>query len=202
MADKLLLQIPTRFETERLYLRCYEPEDSTWFYAMSQRNRAHLSRYESDNILMTIQDEAGAEAAVRQLVAGWDARDYFFLGVFERATDEFVAQTYVGPVNCSLPEFQIGYIADVDHQRRGFVTEAVRATLRFVFEHLRAHRVRLECSDTNVRSYRLAERCGFVREGHFREDRREPDGTFTGTLFYGMLKREFEGLYGAAGGCP
>jgi len=192
VVDKMRLQIPNRFETERLYLRRYELEDSPWFYTMSQGNRAHLARYESDNILMTIQDEVGAEEVVRQLVAEWDARNHFFLGVFDRATDEFVAQIYVGPVNWSLPEFQIGYIADVDHQGRGFVTEAVRATLAFIFEHFQAHRVRLECSDTNVRSYRLAERCGFVREGHFRENRREPDGTFSGTLFYGMLKSEFE----------
>jgi RimJ/RimL family protein N-acetyltransferase len=192
--DKTLLQIPLRFETERLYLRCYEPGDGAWFYPMSRRNRAHLSRYESENVIMTVQDEAGAEETVRQLAADWAARNCFFLGAFDRATGEFVAQVYVGPVSWALPEYEIGYIADVDHEGRGFVAEAVRATLHFVFEHLQAHRVRLGCSDTNVRSSRVAERCGFVREGHVRENRREPDGTFSGTLFYGMLRHEFESL--------
>jgi RimJ/RimL family protein N-acetyltransferase len=203
MVDKMLLQIPTRLETERLYLRCYEPGDGSWFYPMSQSNRAHLLHHESENVVMTIRDEPGAEATVRQLAANWAARDCFFLGAFDRATDEFVAQVYVGPVNWALPEYEIGYFADVDHEGRGFVAEAVRAALRFVFEPLRAHRVRLECSDTNARSYRLAERCGLVLEGHVRENRREPDGTFSGTLFYGMLKREFEALYGTTGdGAP
>ena len=200
MVDKMLLSIPTRIETERLYLRCYEPGDGPWFYAMSRRNRAHLLRYESENVIMMVRDEPGAEATVSQLAADWAARKHFFLGAFDRAAGDFVAQVYVGPVNWALPEYEIGYIADVDHQGRGFVTEAVRATLRFVFEPLQAHRVRLECSDTNTRSYRLAERCGLVREGHVRENRREPDGTFSGTLFYGMLRREFEALYGPTGG--
>jgi aminoglycoside 6'-N-acetyltransferase len=48
------------------------------------------------------------------------------------------------------------------------------------------------CNDTNTRSYRVAERCGFVREGHLRENHKHADGTFSGTFFYGLLRREFE----------
>ena len=40
--QKVLLEIPTRIETERLYLRCYEAGDGPWYYAMSQQNRSHL----------------------------------------------------------------------------------------------------------------------------------------------------------------
>jgi RimJ/RimL family protein N-acetyltransferase len=57
---------------------------------------------------------------------------------------------------------------------------------------LKAHRVRIECDETNVRSYRVAERCGFSREGHFRENKKHPDGTMSGTLFYGLLGSEFD----------
>jgi len=51
--------------------------------------------------------------------------------------------------------------------------------------------VRIECDDTNLRSIRVAERCGFVREAHFRENKRNPDGTITGTVVYGLLSREY-----------
>jgi aminoglycoside 6'-N-acetyltransferase len=97
-------------------------------------------------------------------------------------------------VNWDLPEFEIGYFADVDHEGLGFVTEAVQGTLHFIFEHLQAHRVSLRCDDTNVRSGSVAERCGFVREGHLRESKKNPDGTFSGTLCYGLLKGDFEAL--------
>jgi RimJ/RimL family protein N-acetyltransferase len=192
--DKLLLDIPTRIETERLYLRCYQPGDGRWYYAMSQKNRSHLMRYESDNIAMGITSEEDAEIVVQDLAAAWAARTSFFLGAFDKQTSEFVAQIYVGPVNWDLPEFQLGYFVDKDHEGQGYVTEAVKATLRFIFEHLKAHRVHLECDDTNRRSYRVAERCGMVREGHFRENKRNSDGAFTGTLRYGLLRSEFEAL--------
>jgi aminoglycoside 6'-N-acetyltransferase len=159
---------------------------------MSQKNRSHLLRYEADNVVTSIQSEGEAEILVRELAVEWVARNCFFLGAFEKASGEFVAQIYVGPVSWDLPEFEIGYFADVDHEGRGFVTEAVQGALHFIFEHLQAHRVRLRCDDTNVRSGSVAERCGFVREGHLRENKKNPDGTFSGTLCYGLLKSEFE----------
>jgi RimJ/RimL family protein N-acetyltransferase len=191
---KLLLDIPTRIETERLYLRCYQPGDGRWYYAVSQKNRTHLARYEAGNVVLAIHSEEEAEITVRNLAAAWVARDCFFMAAFDKETGEFAAQIYVGPVNWDLPEFQIGYFVDKDREGRGYVTEAVRATLRFIFEHLQAQRVRLECNDTNVRSIRVAERCGMVREGHFRENKKNPDGTFSGTLHFGLLRSEFEAL--------
>ncbi len=188
---------PARIETERLYLRSFQPGDGEWYYAVSQRNRTHLSRYESDNIVMGINNKEEAEAIVRDLAAEWKAGHCYFMAALDKQTGEFVAQIYIGPVNRDLPEFQIGYFVDCDHEGLGYVAEAVRAALRFCFEQLQAQRVRLECDDTNVRSYRVAERCGMVREGHIREHRQNLDGTLSGTLYYGLLRREFEAISAA-----
>ena len=51
------LDLPTQIETERLYLRPYRAGDGRWYYAMSRRNRAHLTCYESDNVAMAIVSE-------------------------------------------------------------------------------------------------------------------------------------------------
>jgi ribosomal-protein-alanine N-acetyltransferase len=190
--QKTLPELPERMEAERIYLRSYEAGDGRWFYAMSQRNRQHLARYEAENVVMSIESEQDAEAMVRELAADWQARNCFFMGVFDKETDEFVAQVYVGPVNWDVPEFEIGFFVDRDHEGQGYVTEAVRAVMGYIFEHLHAHRVRLECDDTNVRSWRVAERCGMVKEGHVRENKRNADGKLSGTLHFGLLKREFE----------
>jgi RimJ/RimL family protein N-acetyltransferase len=189
---KMLLEVPTHIETERLYLRPFGPGDGEWYYAMSQRNRAHLMRYEAENVALSIRSAEEAEILVRELAVEWGVRDHLFWGAFEKASAAFVAQIYVGVVDWALPEFRIGYFADVDHEGQGYVTEAVKATLHIVFEHLKAHRVRIECDDTNERSCRVAERCGFVREGHFRENKKNADGIVSGTLYFGLLRAEFE----------
>ena len=191
----MLPDIPKRIEAERLYLRCYEAGDGPMYYQVSQRNRAHLARYEPENVVMAIGSEQYAESVVRELAADWDAGSCYFLGAFDKVTDEFLAQIYIGPVNWNVPEMEIGFFVDKNHEGKGYVTEAVKASLRFIFDHIGAHRVRLECDDTNVRSYRVAERCGMIREGHIRENKRNPDGTLSGTLHYGILKREFSKIH-------
>ena len=195
----MLPEIPTRFETERLILRRYQAGDGAWYYQVGQRNRQHLQRFESGNVILTIQNEEDGEKVIKELAADWDARHSFFLGAFEKSTGQFAAQIYIGPVNWLLPEFEIGYFADKDHEGRGYVTEAVRASLAFIFHHLKAHRVCLHCSDLNERSWRVAERCGFVREGYLRETQQQPDGTFSGEFSYGLLKSEFEAWQAASG---
>lgn len=188
---RMLLALPTRLETERLILRGYQAGDGPWFYAVSQRNRDHLARFEARNVVNEATSEEQAEILVRELHVEWTARRNFFLAAFEKTTGAFAAQVYVGPSNWDLPEFEIGYFVDKDHEGRGYVTEAVHAALWLVFEHLEAQRVRLECDDTNVRSYRVAERCGLVREGHIRANKRAPGGELTGTLHYGLLRSEY-----------
>jgi len=191
---KMLLEIPERIGAGRIVLRGYHAGDGPWYYAMSQRNRTHLARYEAENVVMSIRNEQDAEVLVRELAAEWQARNCFFMGAFDRETDQFVAQVYVGPVSWDVPEFSIGFFVDKEHEGQGYVTEAVKAALGFIFEHLKAHRVRMECDDTNARSWPVAERCGMVREGHIRENKKNADGTLSGTLHYGLLKREFEAL--------
>ena len=181
-----------RLETERLYLRPYRPEDAPWYAAMSLRNREHLRRFEDGNPAMTIESAEDAERVLAAFAADWQAGRAFFLGAFLRETDEFVAQIYVGVPNRDLPEFEIGFFADRQHEGRGYVSEAVRGILAFFFEELRARRVRLECDETNERSARVAERCGFKLEGRLRENHLWGDGSLTGTLLYGMLAREHQ----------
>lgn len=187
----VFLDLPSHIETEHLVLRPYQAGDGSWYYRMSIRNRDHLRRFEAGNPLLDIEDEEDAEGFVRSLADAWDAGEHLFLAAFVRDTDQFAAQIYIGRVNLILPEYRIGYFANVDHEGKGYVTEAVRGCFQFIFEHLKAHRVSLECDDTNERSRRVAERCGMIREAHFRENRRWPDGTLTGTLHYGLLESEW-----------
>ncbi len=184
-------EFPSHFESQRLFLRSYRAGDGQWYYQMSLRNREHLQRFEADNVAANISSEAAAEDLVRELSEDFVKGRCYFIGAFDKVSGEFVAQVYVGPVNGQLPEFEVGYIADVDHEGRGYVTEAVKATLGVLFNQMGAHRVRLGCDETNLRSIRVAERCQMTREGRLRENRRNPDGTYSSSLIYGLLKTEY-----------
>ena len=59
---------------------------------------------------------------------------YFMVGLFEKSTNAWVGQVYVGPTNWALPEFTIGYVADVDCEGQGYISEAVKRIVQSLFE--------------------------------------------------------------------
>ena len=161
-------------------------------YAAGKRNREHFAEFESGNLLMLLKSEAQTEEIIDNLAADRAAHKFFFLGIFEKASNQWVGQVYVEPTNWNLPEFTIGYVADANYQGKGFISEAVRSVLETLFIDMRAHRIKSDCHENNIRSWRLLERCGFMREGHLRENKRNADGSFHGDYLYGLLQSEFE----------
>lgn len=196
--DDPALQPTWKIVTPRLTLRAYTLADADWYAEMSVRNHTHLERYETGNPALQIQDAIQAEAVLRSFCLYWDFHQSFFWGAFEKETQTFVTQIYVGTVNWDLPEFEIGYFVDQTYQGRGYVQEAVRGVLHWLFMDLHAQRACLDCDDTNLRSQHVAQRCGFVQEGHIRQNKRHADGSITGTLLYGMLPGEFDEALKAA----
>jgi RimJ/RimL family protein N-acetyltransferase len=193
----MLLEIPDGFETERLHVRRYRAGDGPAYWEMAQRSREHLFPFEAGNPALALTSEEEAEILMREFAAEWAQRKHFFFGAWKRADGRFVAQVYVGAVDWDLPEFEVGYFVDVDHQGQGYMTEAVKGALAFIFTHLQAWRVRLRCSEANLRSCRVAERCGFVREAHLRQSQKLADGTVSGEFYYGLLREEYMPCHGA-----
>jgi RimJ/RimL family protein N-acetyltransferase len=177
-------------------LRPYQAGDGQAYFAICQRNRDHLLPYEAGNPALEVHTVEDAEILVREFAVEWIARRSFFFGAWDRATHDWIAQVYVGAVSWELPEFELGYFVDHRHQGKGYVTEALHAAIDFCFVHLQAHRLRINCNETNLRSWKVAERCGFKREGHLREqhaDIRCEDGTYSGDYLYGLLRSEWQG---------
>lgn len=192
--NKMLLDLPEQIETERLIVRAYRYGDGAAYYDVCMHNKRHLLPYEAGNPALEVETPDDAETLMRRFVAYWAVRDAFFLGAWQAESGIFACQVYIGPVSWDLPEFEIGYFADTRCTGQGFVTEAVKAAICFCFDHLHAYRLRLGCNETNLRSWRVAERCGFVREGHIRQVHPHilcANGRYSGDFLYGLLRSEW-----------
>ena len=183
---------PSQFESERLIIRAYQPGDGQWFYPVCLRNQGHLKQFEGHNPVHGIHSVEDAEKLVHGFIVDWNCGRHYFMAALEKSTLAFAGQIYIGVVDWDMPEFEVGYFVDVDHEGKGYISEAVRATLGILFKELHALRVSLDCDDTNVRSQHVAERCGFLKEGHIRQNKRREGGVPTGTFIYGMLREEFD----------
>ena len=87
--------------------------------------------------------------------------------------------------------WEIGWVLGAQHQRQGYATEAARSLLAYAFETLGCHRVIATCQPENVASWRVMEKLGMRREGHFRACiHRPPDGWWD-EYFYALLAEEY-----------
>ncbi len=188
---KALLVLPHSMQTERLFMRSYRQGDGSLLFSAGIRNRDHLSEFEWGNILLHLKDEGHSERVAQDLSLKWIQGKYFFIGLFEKESEEWAGQLYIAPSNRNLPEFTIGFVADVNFEGKGYMAEAVKKILEVLFIDMNVHRVISDCHEKNTRSMGLLERCGFVREGHLRENKTNPDGSFHGDYLYGILRHEY-----------
>ena len=63
----------------------------------------------------------------------------------------------------------LGYLIDTVHQGKGLVGRSARAMIDFAFNDLNLNRIELRCVPENQASVKVAERLGFIQEGHLRQ---------------------------------
>jgi len=86
----------------------------------------------------------------------------------------------------------IGWSTSPAHRGKGFATEAARAVLGFLFEHLCIHRVSARTGIANRPSWSLMERLGMLREAHFRLSHTNLAGEWDDEYIYAILRSEWQ----------
>ena len=81
---------------------------------------------------------------------------------------------------------EIGYLLAPDRQGQGYMHEALRQMLAYLFGTLRLHRIEAEIDPRNVPSARVLDRLGFHREGVLRQ-RWRIQGELSDSAVYGLL---------------
>ncbi|NDI98871.1 GNAT family N-acetyltransferase [Flavobacterium sp. LaA7.5] len=87
---------------------------------------------------------------------------------------------------------EIGYHMNHDnHKRKGYMSEALAAVLKYGFEVMQLHRVEALIAEYNEPSLKLLQKNGFVYEGRLREHY-NVDGTMEDSIMYSLLKNEYK----------
>ena len=194
---RLLMKIPTRLETERLVVRKYKKGDGQDLFALVERNNNCQFLWANVEEVASLKTKTEAEIMVRKHEAEWVGRLRFVMGVWLRDENKCVGQIWIEPDKWDVPSFEIGWFVDGGYEGMGIAAESARRCLEFLFDNLKAYRVSAIMRDTSPRSWKLAERLGFRREGHLRECRVE-NGVRYGLVRYGMLNTEFPSTVAAA----
>jgi len=145
---------PSRIETRRLILRRYEPADVTALDGDAIRSIDHIGQFMPNARAELLGDRAELLADAAR---AFDAGERFAYGLF------LLDGSYVG--NCGarwvdVDELNIGYWVLLEHLRKGYASEAVRAVAAAGFA-AGVRRFLLNCDPANAASIGVARATGF-----------------------------------------
>jgi RimJ/RimL family protein N-acetyltransferase len=110
------------------------------------------------------------------------------LAVVHTESGSVIGAIGIGNVSTTLLSASLGYWLAAEARGHGYMTTAARMLARWAFDSLGLARLELTTDPQNVPSQRVAERCGFQREGHLRSHMLVGhSGERRDSLIYGLL---------------
>ncbi len=81
---------------------------------------------------------------------------------------------------------EIGYLLHKDYWGKGIMQEAMETGINYAFNTLGVHSIEANINPNNAASIKIAERNGFVKEAHFKEDYYY-NGKFLDSAIYSLV---------------
>lgn len=123
-----------------------------------------------------------------------DGNGYIF-AVETLADHSMIGTINVSGINWHHRYAYVGISLDSELHNRGCGTDAMEILLRFIFEEMNLHKVKLEVFEFNPRAIRVYEKCGFRQEGRLREEIFRY-GRYHDVLVMGLLQEEYRSTTG------
>ncbi len=172
-------------ETQRLRIRPFQGDDLAQVCAYS--TNPVVMEYMGEGVMSTAQ----TQEFVQQNQSPEKATAYALLLCAEnKVIGHMVFHPWFAPRT-----YEIGWVVHPAYQRQGYTTEAAAALLHYGFEELALHRIIATCQPENVASYRVMEKIGMRREGHFQQciyrGSKQGAEQWWDEYFYAILAREW-----------
>lgn len=93
-----------------------------------------------------------------------------FLAVELKSTHTMIGHLYFDAIEpLAFKTWELGYIFNPRYHNNGYCSEAAKAIIEHGFCSMHAHRIIAHCNPLNHASWRVLEKIGMEREGHFRK---------------------------------
>lgn len=111
--------------------------------------------------------------------------------IIDNESDKHIGNIKIGPVHPHYNHADISYfIGEKDFWHRGIATEAIGLISGFGFDNLHLHRIEAGAYDCAIGSWRALEKCGYKREGVFKEQVFF-NGSYIDIYRYAILESEY-----------
>ena len=114
---------------------------------------------------------------------------WFQLVIIEKKSNKIIGDIGVHFIGNDNFQCELGCTLSKKQQGKGFATEAMKATIDYLFKALNKHRITASIDPRNTSSIRLLENLNFRKEAHFKQSLLI-NGEWVDDIIYGLLKSE------------
>jgi ribosomal-protein-alanine N-acetyltransferase len=176
-------------QTERFILRAVSADDTQAMFDLMRI--PEVNTYLGRPAMTTMEQ---AEKRVSMFTSRFDRGEGFAWAITRREEGLFIGTVVLYSLDTTHHRAVVGYTLHPDFWGQGAATEAMVAVIDFAFKTLGLHSLKADADPDNAASRRVAEKLGFVQEGHFREDYYfEHEGRWGDTVQFGLLASEWQG---------
>ncbi|WP_145317632.1 GNAT family N-acetyltransferase [Paenibacillus xylanexedens] len=155
-----------KYSADRVYVRFWKVEDAALLLDLQVRNRAEIERISASNREESFYSLEGQ----RSLIESWDKKredgKRYSFGIFLNTTDELVGEISVFEIVLDAsPKWIVGYVTDILHQGKGYMSEALQCVLEFAKHETEITRIEAGAVPDNTGSIRVLQKAGFKENG-------------------------------------
>ncbi|MEO3943903.1 GNAT family N-acetyltransferase [Gorillibacterium sp. CAU 1737] len=184
--DPILLDFPSRFESERLVIRTPLPGDGPGLNEAVRESQALLAPWMP--WASEVPEVEDSEINVRRAYLRFLERSDMRLQLLDKQTGELVGSSGLHRIDWDSRSFETGYWIRSSRLRQGYASEAVMAITDFAIRELGANRIQIRCDRTNIPSAEVARKCGFTLEGILRQDSNNTSGELSDTMVFSKVR--------------
>lgn len=175
-------------QTERLVLRCFDPNDAVDVYTFAQNPTVGL--------MAGWQPHQSVEESRKWIEDSLQGGHTW--AIVEKRTGRVIGSISLLS-DCRRPTvhnaYELNYALGEECWGNGYATEACREVMRYAFAERECSVISVSHFPSNTKSKRVIKKLGFVFEGILRSAFTMPDGSLSDLATYSMAAQEYNAIF-------
>ncbi|MDO5713682.1 MAG: GNAT family protein [Tissierellia bacterium] len=173
-------------ESERLILRRFTIEDAEASF-QNWAGEAAITKFLRWERHQSVDESS---AIIEQWALSYKKKDFYQWAIVLKDLDEPIGAISVVGKNDKVNSVHIGYCIGSRWWNKGYVTEAFKTVIAFLFDVVHVNRIESQHDPVNVASGRVMEKCGLTYEGTMRQADWSNRGIVDARM-YGILAADY-----------
>ena len=174
-------------ETDRLVLRKFNLDDANNMFRNWASDK-EVTKYLTWSTYTSIEE---AEKIIGMWIKDYYSQDFYQWCIELKESGEAIGSISVVNIKEDICSVELGYCIGQKYWGQGITSEAFAALIPFFFEEVQVNRIEARHDINNLKSSRVMEKCGLIKEGVQKQGIKSNSG-ISDSVIYGLVRDDWK----------